>query len=207
MDNILGNINADGLTIEDFSKIVSEFEESGDILEFGTCAGDTTIDIARLNTSRNVFTIDHFKGLELTKKPVWNGAGWIEGAFRVGDPNSPWIPKTKEEIFTKLSQYSNIKMIECDIHELTAPENYGITNTLVACHIDVDIYEPAVSSLNFLDKCIWPAIFIRFDDWHGHEPLFDHHERLAFKEWIDRTGYTYEVTHGGMWGGVMVSRI
>jgi hypothetical protein len=98
-------------------------------------------------------------------------------------------------------------MIECDIHELKEPEDYGITNTIVACHSDVDIYEPTISGLRFLQKCKWDSVFIRFDDWHGHDPSYDFTERLAFKEWIDKTHYTYEITHGGFWGGVTVDRI
>jgi hypothetical protein len=52
----------------------------------------------------------------------------------------------------------------------------------------------------------WNELFIRFDDWHGHEAEYDQHERLAFQEWIDKYKYEYEITHGGLCGGVYVKR-
>lgn len=206
MDNIFGMVNKKTLSIEGFSKTAAEFEGPGDILEFGTCKGSTAEEIAKLNPHRTIFTIDHFKGLEQTKKRVWGQSGWVKGAFAMGDPRNKWVPKTKQEVYDKLSPYTNVKIIEMDIHQLESPEIYGINNTLVACHVDVDIYEPTVSALNFLQKCKWDKIFMRFDDWHGHDKDFDEHERLAFKEWIDRTEYTYEITHGGVWAGIFVSR-
>ena len=70
----------------------------------------------------------------------------------------------------------------------------------------MDIYEPTVSSLNFVDKCEWDEIYMRFDDWHGHEPDYDQHERLACKEWIDRNGYGVNVMRNGLHGELIVTR-
>jgi len=47
---------------------------------------------------------------------------------------------------------------------------------------------------------------MRFDDWHGHEPDYDQHERLACKEWVDRNGYSVEVMRNGLHGELIVSR-
>ena len=91
------------------------------------------------------------------------------------------------------------------MHALDDPSSYGITK-ISAVHIDVDIYEPTVSSLNFIDKCEWDEIYMRFDDWHGHEPDYDQHERLACKEWIDRNGYKVNVMRNGLHGELIVSR-
>ena len=62
-----------------------------------------------------------------------------------------------------------------------------------AVHIDLDIYEPTVSAFKFIDKCEWDELYFRFDDWHGHEPDYDHHERKAFREWLDKHGYRFEI--------------
>ena len=96
-------------------------------------------------------------------------------------------------------------MIISDVHKLTDPKDYNI-GKIALVNIDVDIYEPTVSSLEFVTKCEWNEIFIRFDDWHGGEPEYDEHERLAFIEWINKYGYKYEITHGGLIGGVYVKR-
>ena len=72
-----------------------------------------------------------------------------------------------------------------------------VIGKICAVHIDVDIYEPTVSSLKFVDKCEWNKIYMRFDDWHGHEPDYDSHERLACKEWIEKNNYTFELLRNG----------
>jgi len=115
------------------------------------------------------------------------------------------VPKSIDEVRQRFLGHDNIKMIISDVHELTEPSDYGISKVAV-CNLDVDIYEPAVSSLEFLSKCEWSEVFIRFDDWHGGEPEYDQHERLAFTEWIEKYKYEYTITHGGYIGGVYVKR-
>jgi hypothetical protein len=91
------------------------------------------------------------------------------------------------------------------VHQLLEPVYYGIGRVAMA-HIDTDIYEPAVSSLKFLQACEWGKVFIRFDDWHGGESQYDEHERLAFREWIEATGYSFELLRNDSFGEVYVSR-
>ena len=104
-----------------------------------------------------------------------------------------------------LSQFDNISLIVEDIHDLTEPKDYEIKK-ICAVHIDVDIYEPTVSALNFVDQCEWKKIYMRFDDWHGHEPDYDQHERLACKEWLDKNNYKYELLRNGLHGEMIVTR-
>ena len=47
---------------------------------------------------------------------------------------------------------------------------------------------------------------MRFDDWHGHEPDYDFHERLACKEWIEKNNYEFEVLRNGLHGEMIVKR-
>ena len=47
---------------------------------------------------------------------------------------------------------------------------------------------------------------MRFDDWHGHEPDYDKHERQACREWIDKNGYGVRVLRNGLHGELIVSR-
>ena len=57
-----------------------------------------------------------------------------------------------------------------------------------------------------MDKCEWDEIYMRFDDWHGHEPDYDAHERQACKEWIDKNGYDVKVLRNGLHGELIVAR-
>jgi len=188
-------------------EMVDKYGLKGDIIEFGTFTCESTLFLASQFPDRKVFTVDHFKGLEKTSKSLPSSSDWTEGAFALGHPDyqAGHIPKNIEEAKEKLSRKENIKLILSDVHDLRYPSDYGIMD-IAAANIDVDIYEPTVSSLKFLMGCNWREIFIRFDDWHGNEAEYDEHERLAFIEWIEKTGYEYEITHGGYIGGVFVKR-
>jgi len=180
----------------------------GDVVEFGTFTGNSTKTLALQFPDKTIFTIDHFQGLEQTNKNIPNDSDWIERAFALDNPlyvNNRDLPKSIDEVKLKLKNYNNIKMIISDVHKLTEPSDYGISKISV-CNLDVDIYEPAVSALEFLTKCEWSEVFIRFDDWHGNEPEYDQHERLAFTEWIEKYNYKFDITHGGYIGGVYIKR-
>jgi len=180
----------------------------GDVVEFGTFTGGSTKALSYMFPDKTIFTIDHFEGLEKTKKNVPSGSDWIEKAFALNNPlyiNNGNVPKSIDEVRKRFEEHNNIKMIISDVHKLTEPSDYGISKVSI-CNIDVDIYEPTVSSLEFLTKCEWSEVFIRFDDWHGAEPQYDHHERLAFIEWIEKYKYNFNITHGGYIGGVYVKR-
>ena len=174
----------------------------GDILEFGVACAGTIRDIAPINHEKGVYGFDHFKGLEQTQQSTPDYAGWHQGAFKLeGDE----YKQSYEEVVEDCSQFPNITLIVKDVHCLDEPHQYGIKK-ISAVHIDVDIYEPTVSSLAFVDKCEWDEIYMRFDDWHGHEPDYDHHERKACKEWIDKNGYDVKVLRNGLHGELIVSR-
>lgn len=201
------NPNTESCTLETLSNIVGNYNLQGDIIEFGTCTCQSAIILATLFPNKTIFTIDHFQGLEKTSKPLPNTSDWREGSFALGAWNAMTdvFPKTIEQAKRKLSSKSNIKLVLSDIHKLTKPEDYNI-GKIAICNLDVDIYEPTVSSLEFLSKCEWSEVFIRFDDWHGGEPDYDQHERLAFSEWIEKYNYQYEVVHGGLYGGAIIKR-
>lgn len=204
------NPNYDRCDLHTIKSIVEskKYNLIGDVLEFGTFTGGSTRTLAHMYPNKNIFTIDHFLGLEETKKGVPKSSDWIKDAFSIYNPlyeNIPNVPKSIEELQKRFEPYPNIKMIIEDVHKLKNPSDYGISKVAI-CNVDVDIYEPTVSSLEFLTKCEWSEIFIRFDDWHGGEPDFDNHERLAFTEWIEKYNYKFEITHGGFIGGVYVKR-
>ena len=116
----------------------------------------------------------HLQGLEQTSQFIPDYAGWHEGAFCL---NGPEYPQTYERVIEDLSQWDNIGIVVEDVHKLTEPEEFEI-GKISAVHIDVDIYEPTVSSLKFVDK------------W----------------EWIEKNNYTFELLRNGLHGEMIVSR-
>jgi len=201
------NPNNNSCTLELLPEIISNYNLVGDVLEFGTCTCQSAIYLATAFPDRTIFTIDHFKGLEKTKKPLPTTSDWREGSFALGAWNATEsvFPKTIDEAKQKLSKNPNITLIVSDIHKLTEPKDYNI-GKIAICNVDVDIYEPTVSSLEFLTKCEWSEVFIRFDDWHGGKSEYDPHERQAFHEWINKYGYTYDLTHNSIYGGAYIKR-
>lgn len=201
------NPNTDSCTLETLSNINKIYNLVGDVLEFGTCTCQSAIQLATQFPEKTIFTIDHFQGLEKTSKPLPNTSDWREGSFALGAWNARGdvFPRTIEGAKKKLSTKPNITLVLSDIHKLTEPKDYNI-GKIAICNVDVDIYEPTVSSLEFLSKCEWSEVFIRFDDWHGGESDYDQHERLAFTEWIEKYNYQYEVVHGGLYGGAIIKR-
>ena len=201
------NPNVDSCTLETLCDVIKNYNLVGDVLEFGTCTCQSAIQLATVLPEKTIFTIDHFQGLEKTNKPLPKTSDWIEGSFALGSWNAigQEFPRTIEEAKQKLSIRPNITLVLSDIHKLTEPSDYGISKVAI-CNVDVDIYEPTVSSLEFLSKCEWSEVFIRFDDWHGGEPDYDQHERLAFSEWIEKYNYQYEVVYGGLYGGALIKR-
>ena len=187
---------------------INKYNLIGEVIEFGTFTGRSTKTLSSTFPDKTIFTIDHFQGLEQTNKNVPSDSDWIERAFALDNPlyvNNHNVPKSIDEVRQRFENHDNIKMIISDVHKLTIPSDYGISKIAI-CNIDVDIYEPTVSALEFLTKCEWSEVFIRFDDWHGGEPEYDQHERLAFSEWIEKYNYKFDITHGGDIGGVYVKR-
>jgi hypothetical protein len=201
------NPNTDSCTLETLCTIIENYNLVGDVLEFGTCTCQSSIQLATSLPEKTIFTIDHFQGLEQSNKPLPKTSDWRKGSFALGawNANGNEFPKTIEEAKEKLSVRPNITLVLSDIHKLTEPSDYNI-GKIAICNVDVDIYEPTVSALEFLTKCEWSEVFIRFDDWHGGESDYDQHERLAFSEWIEKYNYKFDITHGGYIGGVYVKR-
>ncbi len=174
-------------------------------MEFGVGAGKSMRCIAKYNPTRKVFTFDHFQGLEQTEKNIPDGSGWVEGAFGLGDPTFPHWPQNVQEFRELIKDDPNIILHVEDIHQLKDPIDYQI-GKICAVNIDVDIYEPCISALKFVDKCIWNKILLRFDDWHGHEPAYDQHERLACWEWLKKNQCKFAILENGSASCLIVVR-
>lgn len=194
--------------LSNLPQIVDQLKLSGDIIEFGTYSCGSAMELSQRFPDRKIITIDHFQGLEETQQNIPVDSGWTSGAFALDNPDyqAGHIPKNADEARKWLEPYTNVELIVSDIHDLTHPYHYGILQQIAVVNMDVDIYEPCVSALEFIVPMTWNQLFIRFDDWHGGDPEYDNHERLAFTQWIEKYNYQFEITHGGYIGGVIVKR-
>ena len=155
--NINTNPNPKICELHKIKEMVELYKLTGDIIEFGTFSCESAIRLSIDFKDRKIYTIDHFEGLEKTSKNLPKESDWSEGMFNLSHPefiNNSRVPKTKEEALLKLSPYTNVTMIVSDVHKLTEPKDYNI-GKIAAVNLDVDIYEPAVSSLEFVSKCEW----------------------------------------------------
>lgn len=175
--------------IEEFVEFINNDASlnNGCILEFGTGSGRSTGRIAQ-GTNRTIHTYDGFSGLPKTEKGVPVGTGWEEGALFFDE-------QTTRDY---LSKYTNVNVYKCMTWDLKDPAEYGI-DEISGVNIDVDLYEGTIDALRWASKCKWNTLIIRFDDWGHYEGIqikeqVDAHEKAAFYEWLQETGYDAETS-------------
>lgn len=162
---------------------------NGDMLEFGTGSGSST-DFLAQNFKNNIFTFDGFEGLPETKKVVPRGTGWQKGSLKFDEQ------KTRN----LLSKYSHVFVNKIMTYDLKNPEDYGIKK-IAAANMDLDLYEGTLDALNFIDKCEWNNILLRFDDWGFYRNTsqikeeVEQHEQAAFEDFIKEKRYEYKFFH------------
>jgi hypothetical protein len=166
-------------------EIINNPNYRGDIIEFGTGSGNSTMAInALLLGSRKIITFDGFKGLPKTNKVIPQNTGWHEGNIFCDE----------HSIREKLKEYKNITVIATMTSDLKDPGNYGISK-IAGVNMDLDLYEGTIDALRFIDKCDWENLIIRFDDWGAYSfqipEEVDQHEKAAFYEFVNERKYNY----------------
>lgn len=174
------------ILIYEFCNLIQNDKELiGDILEFGTGSANSTDIIANNTSDKKIFTFDGFVGLPKTEKGIPQGTGWEEGNLKFSYDNAVSI----------LSKYEKVKIVKCMSWELNHPSDYNI-NEISSVNFDFDLYEGTLDALRFVDKCKWKKILFRFDDWGAYKfqiaEEVDRHEKAAFYDWINETGYSFE---------------
>ena len=66
-------------------------------------------------------------------------------------------------------------------------------------NIDCDLYSSTVTVLENIE--VEPGTIIVFDEYHGY-PNYKEHERKAYYEWSERTGYKLEWIATAHWGAL-----
>jgi len=165
---------------------IAELDLTGDVLEFGTGgASSSKIICGQLSNDRKLITFDGFVGLPKTEKGIPSETGWDEGNLKF----------SYEEAVGILSVCPNAKVYKLMSWELGEPQTYGITK-VSAANFDFDLYEGTIDGLRFLQKTEWSSVLLRFDDWGAYDfqkkEEVDKHEKAAFYDWINETGYSYD---------------
>lgn len=158
---------------------------TGDIVEFGTGSGYSGKIIAKNVPDKNLITFDGFVGLPKTNKVVPMNTPWGEGQLKFDYESTKSV----------LSEFKNVTIHKKMSWELDSPSDFGIEN-LSAANFDFDLYEGTLDGLRFIQKAKWTKILLRFDDWgsysHQIASQVDEHEKAAFYDWINETGYNYK---------------
>ena len=174
--------------MEEFCNLINQTETPGDIVEFGTGSGGSADDLAsNVSKERKIFTFDGFVGLPKTSKGIPQGTAWRVGAFCYDETQTRKVLEHHSNVFIEKTMTSDLKL----------PSDYGITK-IVAVNLDLDLYEGTLDGLQFIDKCEWNTILLRFDDWGYYVGIqiaaeVDAHEKAAFYDWIEETKYQYEI--------------
>lgn len=138
-------------------------------LEFGVAGGDTLRLIAK---TMPVVGFDSFEGLP----EDWRD-GFPAGKFACPAPEIP-----NAELV--------VGLFADTLPAWTPPGPIGLV------HIDCDLYSSTVTVLDHIGPLLAPGCLIVFDEFHGY-PTAVQHEALAWAEYAQRTGTTWEtIGHG-----------
>ena len=174
---------------------LSSMQPIGDILEFGTGSGRSTVRIAEIvnnagiNIKRKIFTFDGFVGLPATNKIIPQDTDWQEGNLLFSEQKTRDLLSACKNVFIHKTMIGDIKTLK----------DYGI-DKVASVNFDLDLYEGTRDALRLVDECKWQKIIFRFDDW-GAYPFQDReqvaeHEQAAFYEFIEEKGYWWSFLDG-----------
>lgn len=147
------------------------------ILEFGVFRGASLRRICAA-TKRIVRGFDSYEGLSEDWRP-----GYSRGALACEPPTGTMLP-------------ANARLIIGDI-AVTLPEFLRRLpeNKIGFAHFDLDTYTPTLAALNAIEHHLCKGSILLFDEIYDGKIDGDYnarHEQRAFREFIERTGLTFE---------------
>lgn len=140
--------------VREFARYVSN--KQGAIAECGSYEGASAYFLAQANPDTSVHLFDSFEGLsEPTESDLWShtkGSYWKKGD----------MTSTLEKLLSNLQEFENIV-----IHKGWIPEVFSDCNepNFKLVHIDVDLYEPTLASLNYFYPRLIEGGIIVMDDY------------------------------------------
>jgi hypothetical protein len=132
------------------ARLVSKQTTSGDFIEFGTFNG-LSAHLILNNSDRNLHIVDSFEGLS-SPSPL-DGNHW-----KVGD-----MSRTLEHVRLNLFEFQNrISFYKGFIPEILSEIK---ADGFALAHVDLDLYEPTIQTLKWLDSRMNRQSFIVCDDF------------------------------------------
>lgn len=180
----------------------------GDIAEFGTNTGTTSVALAQavsfLNNEfkidpnrgdKDLFLFDSFEGLPEARfkidkeSPIVSTGVWGKGSMK------GLSEKQLFKLLSKTLDRNRIKIVKGWYKDTVNQINKNVKFSLL--HIDSDLYESAIDILDplFYNKQISNGALIIFDDWNANYGNPNFGERRAFLEMVKK--YSVEFTDHG----------
>jgi predicted O-methyltransferase YrrM len=156
---------------EDLWTILMTYAPDGTWAEFGVAGGTSArYWIARMPADTQLHLFDSFNGLP----EEWDFNGDINHVGRYAQPSIPVFDDPRVHV-------------HAGMFEDTLPEaNLGVLDFV---HIDCDIYSSTRTVFDHIQ--VKEGTIILFDEYWGYADYMNH-ERKAFLEWSERTGYELE---------------
>lgn len=151
---------------------------AGAIVEFGVFRGDWLLRLIeaceRNGIRRQVFGFDSFEGLPAPSAERDLDC-WTEGDYAA----------SVEEVSQRLSvaHRPNVALVKGWFSDLLRADTAQAIREVAFARIDCDLYEPAVTCLDYLTGRLSDGAILAFDDWTFN---LAKGETCAFAEWVER---------------------
>ena len=166
------NAKALSTNLEVLDYALSKISKDGLYCEFGVFRGTTINHIARQIKS-NIYGFDSFEGL-----PEFWKEGFPKGAFNL---NTDDLPKCE----------ANVELIVGWFDQTLPPFAHSHPQPLVFLHVDCDLYSSTQTVFNIIGDRLMQGSVIVFDEYFNYLG-WQKHEHMAFTEFIEKTGLSYE---------------
>lgn len=150
----------------------------GHYLEFGVFTGGTIRHIAKQlrrggKADASIHGFDSFEGLP----EAWSGFSLGRSVFSTGGR----LPRVPSNVVLHKGWFSD-----------TLPKwRETVSGPIAFMHVDCDIYSSTVEIFEGLQARMQPGTVIVFDEYFNY-PNWERHEFKAWREFVERRGWTYE---------------
>ena len=169
--------------VPDLKPVVIEHAKAGTWAEFGVFKGNSARHwLNHMPDGTHLHLFDSFEGLPEYWDLVGDGKPRKINRFTLEESEIPVFGGSRQTVH---------KGLFAD----TLPDaNMGVLSFV---HIDCDLYSSTVTVLENIE--VEPGTIMLFDEYHGY-PNYREHERKAYHEWSERTGYKLDWLATARWG-------
>jgi len=185
------------------SAYVSCSKMEGDYLEFGVWMGNSFVSAYHFAQKYGLkdmdfYAFDSFEGLPTLKGIDANESCFHKGQFSCSEEEFKRILKRKG---VDLNKVKTIKGWYKDTLNDDTKQSLPLKKASIIW-IDSDLYDSAVSVLDFITKYIQNGTLLIFDDWFCFKGNPKKGEQLAFKQWLEKNPHiTASEYYKFSWGG------